>query len=118
MTKNRESTRYYSDMQEKSVVKLVGGQQVSNSGAGKFRKGDVHHDGASMLIECKTSTSDKSSISIKKEWIDKNKEEAFTQRLSNTAIAVTFAPGTENYFLIDESLFRFLVGKLEEENSK
>jgi hypothetical protein len=28
-----------------------------------------------MLIECKTKTSPSNSISIKKEWIEKNKQE-------------------------------------------
>ena len=41
MNKNQESTRYYSDKQEKSVCKSLNGKQVSNSGAGLFKKGDV-----------------------------------------------------------------------------
>ena len=35
--KNKESTRYYSDLQEKAVCKEIGATQVINSGAGKFR---------------------------------------------------------------------------------
>jgi hypothetical protein len=110
-----KSTRWFSDIQEKSVCKLLGANQVSNSGAGAFRKGDVVHSNASVLIECKTVVTDKESVSIKKEWIEKNKEERFTQRLSNGVIAFNFGPNQPNYFVIDEKLMKFLVEKLEEE---
>ena len=80
-------------------------------------KGDCHQKEASLLIECKTVETDKKSISIKKEWIDKNKEEAFYQRLNNTCIAFNFGPNQENYFVINEKLMKFLVEKLVEENS-
>jgi hypothetical protein len=109
------TTRYYSDIQEKSVCKLLGAQQVSGSGSGHFRKGDVVHRNASLLIECKTVVTDKESVSIKKEWLTKNKEEAFTQRLSNGVIAFNFGPNQPNYFVIDEKMMRFLTEKLEEE---
>lgn len=116
MVKNKDSTRYYSDKQEKSVARIVNGEQTPNSGAGHFRKGDVINQKASLLCECKCVMSEKSSISIKKEWIDKNKEESFAQRLSNTCIAVNFAPNGENYFIINEKLMRYLVERLEEDN--
>jgi hypothetical protein len=116
MTKNKESTRYFSDLHEKSVCKLLDAQQQSNSGAGNFRKGDVIQRPASMLIECKTVTTDKDSVSIKKEWIEKNIQERFTQRLSNSAIAFNFGPNQSNYFVIDSKLMRFLIEKLAEEN--
>lgn len=115
MTKNKKSTRYFSDIQEKSVCRLLDAVQQSNSGAGKFSKGDCVQKEASMLIECKTVMTDKDSFSIKKDWITKNKEERFTQRLSNSCIAFNFGPGQPNYFIIDEKLMRFLVDKLSEE---
>lgn len=108
------TTRYYSDIQEKSVCKLLGAQQVSGSGSGHFRKGDVVHRGASLLIECKTVVSDKDSVSIKKDWIEKNKEEAFTQRLHSGVIAFNFGPSQKNYFIIDEKLMKLLVDLLDE----
>ena len=113
---NKESTRYYSDLQEKSICKLLGAHQQSNSGAGRWRKGDCIQKEASLLIECKTVMDDKNSISIKKDWIVKNKEEKFTQKLGNSCIALNFGPNQENYFLIDEKLMKFLIEKLEEEN--
>ena len=40
-----------------------------------FSKGDVTLN--DWLLECKTKTSPSQSISIKKEWLEKNEEEAF-----------------------------------------
>ena len=116
-TKNREATRFYSDQHEKSICKALGAKQQSNSGAGRFRKGDVIQDEASLLIEAKTTMSDKDSFSVKKEWILKNKEEAFSLRKSNSCICFNFGPEQENYYVINEKLMKFLVEKMIEENS-
>lgn len=113
--KNTSSTRYYSDAHEKSVCKALGAKQQSNSGAGLFKKGDVVQEDAKLLIECKTTMTEKGSVSIKREWIDKNREEAFAVRLSNSCVCVNFGPGTPNYYVIDEDIMRFLVDKLAEE---
>lgn len=114
-TKNKESTRYFSDLQEKSVCKELGAFQQPNSGAGKFRKGDVVHKESSTLIECKTCTSDKDSFSVKKEWIKKNREEKFSQRLLNSCIAFNFGPNQENFYIIDSNMMKYLLEKLEED---
>lgn len=111
MNKNKESTRYYSDKHEKSVCNALGGRQQSNSGAGNFRKGDVIT--STFLIECKTCMQEKQSISIKKDWIDKNKEEAFAIRKDHSAICFNFKPNGENYYVINESLMQYLVNALE-----
>lgn len=116
-TKNKEATRYYSDRHEKSICKALGAKQQSNSGAGRFRKGDVIQDEASLLIEAKTTMTDKDSFSIKKDWIIKNKEEAFSLRKSNSCICFNFGPEQENYYVISEKLMKFLVEKMVEENS-
>ena len=117
MAKNPDATRTFSDVHEKSICKALNGRQNSNSGAGHFAKGDVVVPEASLLIEAKCSMSEKKSVSIKKEWIDKNKQEKFAQRLSNSALCFTFAPDSENYYVIDEKLMKFLVEKLAEEDS-
>ena len=114
--KNVNSTRYYSSTQEESVAKALNGHSTSNSGAAKFSGGDVIQEQASILIECKTTMTDKESFSIKKEWIDKNKEEAFAQRMSNHCIAFNFGPNQPNYYVIDENLMRVLISKLQENN--
>lgn len=113
---NTNSTRYYSDLHEKSVCSALKAKQQSNSGAGKFRKGDVVNINASLLVECKTVMKDKDSVSIKKEWVEKNKSEAFSQNLSNSCIAFNFGPSKPNFYVIDEKLMKYLVEKLEEEN--
>lgn len=115
--KNKDSTRFYSDHHEKSICNALGATQQSNSGAGHFRKGDVIHNEASLLIEAKTTMTQKQSFSIKKEWIEKNKQEAFQIRKSNSCICFNFGPEEENYYVINEKLMKFLVKKLVEENS-
>lgn len=115
MTKNNESTRYFSSRQEQSVAKLLGGYANSSSGSGLFSKGDVVIKDASLLVECKTCVIPKESFSIKKDWITKNKEEAFAMRLDNQCVAFNFGPDMPNYFVIDEKLMAFLVDKLREE---
>lgn len=117
MTKNLNSTRYYSNQQEQAVCKALNAQQQANSGAGKFRKGDVVNKSASLLIECKTCMTNKDSFSIKAEWIKKNKDEAFSQRLHNSCICFNFGPDTDNYYVISEKLMRYLVEKLSMEDN-
>lgn len=115
-TKNKEATRAFSDAHEKSVCKALDARQQANSGAGIFNKGDCVQKEASLLIECKTCMEDRDSFSIKKEWIEKNKSEAFALRLSSHCIAFNFGPGQPNNYIIDEKLMRFLVDKLIEDN--
>ena len=115
-TKNTSSTRYYSDMHEKSICKALGAIQQSNSGAGHFAKGDVVHHGASMLIEAKCSMTPKTSFSVKKEWFEKNRQEAFSIRMMNSAVCFQFEPEGNNYYVINEKLMKFLVEKLAEDN--
>lgn len=113
--KNQNSTRYFSDQHEKSICRALGAKQQSNSGAGAFLKGDVVHEGASMLIEAKCSMSPKQSVSIKKEWVQKNREEGFSIRKENQAVCINFEPEGSNYYLINEKLMKFLVEKLQDE---
>lgn len=106
-------TRFYSNKQEKHIAKAVGGKQVSNSGATAFNKGDVTTD--AFLIEAKTCVADKKSFSIKKDWLEKNKEEAFEMGKSYSALAFNFGPDSENYYVIDERLFKILKEIVEDE---
>lgn len=111
---NKSSTRYFSNKQEKAVAKAVGGKKSANSGATRFEKGDVYTD--NWLIECKTKTTPSESISIKKSWLEKNEEEAFSMQKEHSALAFNFGDlhFPENYYIISETEFkRFL--KLEEE---
>ena len=98
-------TRFYSKRQEKSVAKAVSGKQTANSGATPFYKGDVTTD--LFLFECKTKTSDSKSMTLHKEWITKNAEEAFAMNKPYSAVVIDFGDG-ENYYLINEKLFKRL----------
>lgn len=114
---NKEATRYASSTQEKRVAGKLGGKVSSNSGAGLFNKGDVVCEDASLLVECKTCMEPKKSFSIKKDWIDKNKEEAFRLRLDNHVIVFNFDyKDTNDYYVIDDKLMKYLVSCLEKEN--
>jgi len=105
-------TRFYSNQQEKQVAKAVGGTKTANSGATAFSKGDVATSGRDgWLIECKTCMSDKQSFSIKKEWLDKNKEEAFAMGKDHNALAFNFGPNSRNYYVIDEKTFVELISE-------
>lgn len=104
-------TRYFSDKQEKAVAKVTGGAQTPNSGAASI-KGDVLTNGgsyeSSWLVECKTKTTNSDSISIKREWFEKNKYEASEMGKANTVLVFNFgpdAPYNENHYIIDEWMF-------------
>ena len=111
MTTNKKCTRYFSSRQEKQVAKVVNGKQTANSGATAFSKGDVTTD--LFLLECKTCMEDKQSFSIKKEWLEKNKEEAFAVGKDYSALVFNFGPNSKNYYVIDEKLFKVLNQYLE-----
>lgn len=105
-------TRYYSNAQEKKVAKAVGGKKVANSGATNFNKGDVTTD--DWLIECKTKCNIAKSFAIKKEWLDKNREEMFAMGKSHNALVFDYGEGTR-YYVIDEKTFLQMKEALENE---
>lgn len=110
----RLPTRYYSSIQESAVAKSVSGRKTANSGATDFGgKSDVSIHGL-FNIECKTKTTNSDSISIKKEWIEKNKRESVFDGNKYSAIAFNFGPNQDNYYIIDEFLFKELVEHLKE----
>ena len=107
-------TRFYSNKQEKAVAKVVGGKQTANSGATAFNKGDVSTE--NWLLECKTSTTEKASFSIKKAWLEKNKEEAFAMGKDHNALCFDFGDA-KRYYVIDEKTFKQLMeAEIEKEN--
>ena len=99
---------------EKAVVNAVGGRQTKNSGATLFDKGDVIMSGKNgFLLECKTKTTPSSSISIKKEWFEKNKQECLITGTPHQAVVFNFGPDEPNHYIIDEYLFQELVEHLK-----
>ena len=104
-------TRYFSSEQEKRTAKNLGGKTVANSGASAFCGGDVKLN--NFLIECKTKTTESQSMSIKKEWLNKIKEEALAQRKRFYSLAFDFG-GNENYYIIDEKTFKYFIDILND----
>lgn len=111
---NKRPTRYYSNIQEKKVAKTVGGKQTANSGATLFSKGDVTTD--DWLIECKTKTTECKSVSIQKDWILKNEEEAFAMGKQYSAVCFDFGDGENNY-IISEKLFKRIMTLIKEDDN-
>lgn len=109
---NPKPTRYFSARQEKTVAKAIGGRQTANSGATPWQKSDVLSE--QFAIECKTKTTASESISIKKEWFTKQKQEAVFMGKPYSAVVFSFGPDEENHYIIDEYLFQFLQEKLSE----
>lgn len=107
-------TRYYSKKQENKIAKEVNGRRTANSGATAFQKGDVIAD--DFLIEAKTTTATlKASFSIKKEWLEKNEEEAFAMGKTHSALAFQFGEDEPNYYVISEKHFKEYLELLKEE---
>ena len=104
-------TRVFSNKQEKHIAKELDGKKVVNSGATAFNKGDVLLE--NWLIEAKTCTTEKQSFSIKKEWLEKNKEEAFAMRKDYNALAFNFGDN-KNYYIVDEKTFKEILKWQEE----
>lgn len=109
------NTRKYSKTQESKIAKSTKGKRQPNSGATMFMKGDVVTD--QFCIECKTAMTEKQSISIKRDWIDKLKEEAFAIGKPYWAVAFSFGGlnNPENFYIIEERLFKQLQEYLEGE---
>lgn len=108
----KKSTREYSRAQEERVAKALGGKVVANSGATAFNKGDVILD--DWMIECKTVTKEREQVTIKKEWIDKNKQEAIGSGKMFQALAFDFGDG-EDFYIINERMMQILVRLLDEQ---
>ena len=114
--KNKQATRYFSSKQEKTVAKRVGGKTTANSGATKFSKGDVYTE--DWLIEAKTKTTPSKSITIQREWIEKNEEEAFSMGKSHSAVCFSFGDlhNDQNYYIVNERTFIEMMNALKGEN--
>ena len=103
---DKKPTRHFSKRQESGVSKKLNLKVQPNSGATAFAKGDVI--GENLLLECKTLTAPRKSHSIKKEWLEKNKQEAFSIGKQYNALCFDFGDG-KNYYIIDENLFQELL---------
>ena len=103
-----KTTREASTAQEKKIAKVLGARRVANSGATKFDKGDVVL-GSEWLIEAKTAMEPKKSFSIKKDWLEKLREEKFACRKDYNALCFDFGDGGNRYYILDEDTFKTLI---------
>ena len=101
------NTRKYSNIQEKQIAKSLGGKVQPNSGASNFVAGDVKLD--FMLVDAKTVTTSKQSVSLKKSWFDKIKYEAFAMNKEMSCIAFNYGPNEPNYYVVNEKDFKQLL---------
>ena len=102
---NKDSTRYHSNKQEKRIAKAIGGRQVVGSGSSPFLKGDVI--AGKMFIEAKTKVKPSTQITLKREWLEKAKEQSFSTGKEDYALAVSFGD-SKDYYVIEDSLFEDL----------
>ena len=102
---NKDSTRYKSNIQEKRIAKALGGRQVIGSGSTPFLKGDVVT--GNLFIEAKTKMEPSKSISVKKQWLEKAKEQAYSQRKEDYTVAISFGDG-KDYYIIEDILLEDL----------
>jgi len=101
----KNTTRAKSNQQEKRIAKALGGKQVIGSGATPFLKGDVIVD--KLFIEAKTKMEPSKSISVKKEWLEKAKEQALATRKEDYALAISFGDN-KDYYIIEDTLMEDL----------
>lgn len=108
---NKNSTRFFSHKQEKQIAKIVGGKLQANSGATMFSKGDVQND--DWLFEAKTCMKEQESFSIKKEWLEKLKQESFAMNKEYNALVFNFGDA-HNYYVIDEKNMKKILNILQD----
>lgn len=115
---NKKSTRYKSGKQEKYIAKLTNSRLQPNSGATLFKKGDIVN--TNWLFEAKTCMKSQQSFNIKKDWLDKLKNESLAMKKEFYALVFNFGEENQgNYFVINEKIFKQILSLLEElENDK
>ena len=101
----KNSTRAKSSQQEKRIAKAMGGKQVIGSGSTPFLKGDVIVN--QLFIEAKTKMVPSQQITVKKEWLEKAKEQAIATRKGDYAVAISFGDPKE-YYIIEDNLMEDL----------
>lgn len=75
------------------------------SGSTPFLKGDVI--AGKLFIEAKTKMEPSKSISVKKEWLEKAKAQAFSTRKEDYTVAISFGEPKE-YYIVEDTLMEDL----------
>lgn len=98
--------RSKSNIQEKRIAsRFNGARQVIGSGSTPFLKGDVIV--GKLFIEAKTKAKPSKQITIKKEWLEKAKEQSYSTHKEDYALALSFGDG-KDYYVIEDSFFENL----------
>ena len=79
----------------------------------KDDKGDLVI-GQDWLIEAKTCMQPKSSFSIKKQWLDKLREEQFATNKMYNALCFDYGDNKNRYYIIDENTFKQVIELLKD----
>lgn len=108
-----KSTREVSTNQEKAISKVLGAKRTANSGATKYDKGDLVI-GQDWLIEAKTCMQPKSSFSIKKQWLDKLREEQFATNKMYSALCFDYGDNKNRYYIVNENTFKLMIEQLKD----
>lgn len=74
--------------------------------------GDVCN--ANWLIEAKTCIKEKEQFTIKREWLDKLKQESFIMQKEYYALAFNFGKVGKDYYILDEKTFMQILNLLSE----
>lgn len=110
--RNFKSTRDASSTQEHQVADGMGIRVQPNSGASAFQKGDLKGD--HILLECKTLMKPQKTVTIRKEWLTKIKEEQFQMRRELSGLVFDFGDG-DNYVILTLNDFKELFELFEKE---
>ena len=102
------TTKYKSNLQEKSVAKQFGGKQVIASGALWFAHSDVRND--KFLIECKTT--EKGYYSVTNKVWEKIEDEAVKDRMRVPLLIVDLRD-RDRYVVFNPSYFEKKVNTYE-----
>jgi len=54
------------------------------------------------------------SFSIKKEWLDKLKQESFAMNKEYSALVFNFGPNTANYYILNEKTIKKILNILQD----
>lgn len=101
------ATRDFSYKQEKNVARILGGVQMSNSGATAFSKGDVV--AGDVIVECKTKMTECQTFGVSKSWLDTIERERIEMGKRVAAVAISFDTGDSSYFIVDAKTMKRMV---------
>jgi hypothetical protein len=105
--------RRMAQAQDKRVSKLTGLKIQINSGAVNGRKGDLY--GKHILVETKTSSQPKKTISVKRLWLDEISSKAFSMGKRFWALVIGDELTKEDFVIMPLDLFDTLCNSYDQE---